>query len=91
MDDIALMKVVDSIKNLPDGLGGILFCEFPLLTDSIKQLPAGSKLRHNIVFVLGPRQKCPWSGGMVRTLDSNQSWNLTIWGCFRRCSISNSS
>lgn len=94
MDDIVPMKVVDCLEHLLDGLRRILFGKTSLIADTVEQLSTSSQLRDNIVFVLSKvsagRRLEMWCLSKL-TLDSNQSTNLTIWGCFSRCSISNSS
>lgn len=90
------MKIVDRTKHLFDCLGCILLCEFALLADTIKQLASRRQFRDNVVFVLLECkqvvvQPTSMGPGGVLTLDSNQSTNLTIWGCFKRWSMSSSS
>ena len=52
MNDVVLVQVVDSLKDLPNGLGCILFREFALLANAIKQLAARGELSDDVVFVL---------------------------------------
>lgn len=90
---IVVVQIVDGVEDLANGLGGILLRELPLLADTIKQLSARSQLRDDVVLVLSPVSLVGQSTRQCAslTLDSNQSWNLTMCGCFRRCSISSSS
>jgi len=55
MNDVVLMQVVDSFKNLSNCLGCILFGEFALLAYAIKQLTARGEFSHNVIFVLRKR------------------------------------
>lgn len=52
MNHIVVVKVVDSLEDLSDCLRRIFFRELAIFTYSIKEFPAGSQLRNNIVFVL---------------------------------------
>lgn len=52
MDNVLAVKVVDSSKDLLDGLRSILFCEFALLADAIEELAASCQFRHNVILVL---------------------------------------
>lgn len=85
MDNVSLVKVVHRTQDLFDGLRGILFGKLSILADAIKQFSTGGQLRHNVIFVLwivsaiAPKKyQCTLS----RTLDSNQSWNRTMFGWF---------
>jgi hypothetical protein len=87
-----LMKVVDRVEHLADCLCSVLLGELALLANAVEQLSSSRQLGHDVVLVLAvvslgltPRNPD------VRTLDSNQSWNLTMCGCFIFCSISSSS
>jgi len=55
MNDVVLVQVVDSFKNLSNCLGCILFGEFALLAYAIKQLTARGEFSHNVIFVLRKR------------------------------------
>ena len=92
MDDIVVVEVIDGIEDLANRFGSVLFSEFSLLADSVEQLSASRQLGHNVVLVLrgsASRRLAAEKGAPTR--DSNQSWNLTMCGCFMRCSISSSS
>lgn len=52
MNHVVLMKVVDCIEDLADGLRRILLRELALLTDSVEQLATGGQLSYNIVLIL---------------------------------------
>lgn len=87
MNDIVVVKIVDSLENLSNCLRRIFFGELAIFADAIKQFSPGSQLRNDIVFVLGsPHQHQTTLRTIRHTLDSNQSWNRTIWGCFILCS-----
>ena len=83
VDAVVLVQVVHCIENLTDRLGSVLLGEFALLTNAIEQLSASRQLCHNVVFVLRPDQLVlQYAPTLVYlTLDSNQSKNLTMWGC----------
>lgn len=53
--NIVLVQIVNSIKYLSNRLGCVLLCELSALADLVKQLPAGSKLSDDVIFVL-----CLW-------------------------------
>lgn len=89
VDNILAVKVVNRAKHLLDGLGGILLCELALFADAIKQLATSCQLGDNVVFVLFANKPTGLTTlkekqRRVLTLDSNQSTNLTMWGCFKR-------
>ena len=50
--DVVGVKVVDGIEHLPYGLGGVLLCELPVFTDSIKELSSSGQFSNNVVFIL---------------------------------------
>jgi hypothetical protein len=52
VNDIIIVKVVDSFEYLTNSLRGILFSESSLFADSIEQLSSRCKLCDDIVFVL---------------------------------------
>jgi hypothetical protein len=52
VNDIVVVEVVDSIQDLSNRLGGVLFSKLALLTDSVKQLSTSRQLGHNVVLVL---------------------------------------
>lgn len=52
MDDIVIVKVIDSRKNLADGLRGVLLRKLAVLADPIKQFSTSSKLSDDVVFIL---------------------------------------
>jgi hypothetical protein len=92
VDDVVLVKVVDRLHDLTNRLCGVLFGELALLADAIEQLSARRQLCHNVVLVLAAVSRyARIRPAQMLTLDSNQSWNLTMCGCFMRCSISSSS
>jgi hypothetical protein len=92
VDYIIIVEVVDCFQDLFDRLRGILFRKLAIFADSIKELSACGQFSYDIVFVLLILVVSIFVLGQVTlTLDSNQSWNLTIWGCFILWSISNSS
>lgn len=87
MNDIVVMKIVDSLEDLSNCLRRILFRELAIFADAIKEFSSSSQLRNDVVFVLqSPYQHRTTLGTIRHTLDSNQSWNQTIWGCFILCS-----
>jgi hypothetical protein len=92
--DVVRMKVIDGIKHLANCLCSVLFGEFALFADAVEQLSTCRQLGDDVVFVLAI---VSWVSSLacgaesVCTLDSNQSWNLTMCGCFMRCNISSSS
>lgn len=55
MNNVILVQVVDSFKDLSNRLGCILFGEFTLLAYAIKQLAARGEFGHNVIFVLKKR------------------------------------
>lgn len=83
MDDIVLVEVVDGFQDLSYGGRSVLLGEATLFADAVKQLSTSCKLCHNVVFVLRPDQLVlQYVPTLVYlTLDSNQSKNLTMWGC----------
>jgi hypothetical protein len=92
MDDIVVVEIVDGVEDLTDRLGRVLLRELALLADPVEQLSARRQLGDDVVFVLRKLGSASQgSSAPVLTLDSNQSWNLTMCGCFMRCSISSSS
>lgn len=46
------MKIIDSLQDLSDGLGGILLGKLALLADTIEKLAASSQLGHDVILVL---------------------------------------
>lgn len=87
MNHIVVVKVVDGLEDLSDCLGRILFRELAIFANPIKEFSTGGQLCYNIVFVLrSPHQRWTMLHSIRHTLDSNQSWNRTIWGCFILCS-----
>lgn len=91
MNDIVLVQVIDSAEHLLDSLRSILLGKLALLRNSIEQLSSSRKLRDDVVLVLNKGQvnfnrfRCVFrSPDTQRTLDSNQSTNLTMCGCLRR-------
>jgi hypothetical protein len=83
VDDVVLVEVVDGLEDLADGLRGILLSELALLADPVEQLATGGQLGDDVVLVLGGRGCQQAVGGVagageMRTLDSNQSTNLTM-------------
>lgn len=52
VDNVVLVKVVDSIEDLADGLGGVLLRESALLANAVEQLSSRSELGDDVVFVL---------------------------------------
>ncbi len=80
MDTVVLVKIVHRIENLTDRFRGILLSELALFTNAIEKLSSSRQLSHNVVFVL-QAVRCVLEGyafRQMRTLDSNQSWNLTM-------------
>jgi hypothetical protein len=75
-----VVEVVDSIEYLSNRLCSVLFGEFALVADAIEQLAAGRQLCYNVIFVLLCSARAKGSCGAALTLDSNQSWNLTMCG-----------
>jgi len=91
VDDIVVVEVVDGIEHLPNRLGSVLLCELALVANAVKQLAARCQLGHNVIFVLPPSARTTGGRSAAPTLDSNQSWNLTMCGWRMRWSISSSS
>lgn len=93
MHHVVLVQVVDGIEHLADRLGSVLFRELSLFANAVKELSTRRQLRHNVVLVLDNVSLTTLflRASRLRTRDSNQSWNLTMCGCFMRCSISSSS
>lgn len=98
MNDVLAVKIVHRSKHLFDGLRSVFLREFALLANAVEQLAPGRQLRDDVVFVLsscksldGPGVFTTGGRSWILTLDSNQSTNLTIWGCFKRWSMSSSS
>lgn len=86
MDDIIVVEIVNRFKHLLDCLRGVLFRKFSVLADAVKKLSTSRKLGHDVIFVLIPKSSALSAIGCgSNTLDSNQSWNRTICGCFIRC------
>lgn len=81
MDNIVLVQVVDSIEYLSNRLGRVLFSKLSLFANAVEQLSASRQLGHDVVLVLVAvsleNEMCKKTNRM-RTLDSNQSWNLTM-------------
>lgn len=86
MDDLVAVQVIDSCEDLLDRLGRVLFCEFALVADAVKQLAASGKLGDNVELILRRGQLCRPACEVrgMRTFDSNQSTNLTMCGCLSR-------
>lgn len=87
MDDVILVQVVNGVKNLLDSLRGILLGELAPVADTIEKLSSCGQLSDNVEFVLWrvvsrlvgfPPLLSPRIIRYQRTLDSNQSTNLTI-------------
>lgn len=87
MDDIVLVQVVNGVKNLLDSLRRIFLSELAPITDTVEELSSCGQLSDNVEFVLWRtvsrfRKFSPPPSPQVtryqRTLDSNQSTNLTI-------------
>ena len=90
MDHVIVMKVVDGFENLLDRLGSVFLCKLAVFTDAVKKLSPRRQLCHYIVFVLYSIRRqylhTQKSSAAFNTLDSNQSWNRTMFGCFILCS-----
>lgn len=81
MDNVSLVEVVHCTQDLFDCLRSILFGELSVLADAIKELPPSGQFRNDVVFVLWSVSANAKSiNGYSRTLDSNQSWNRTMFG-----------
>jgi hypothetical protein len=52
MNDIVVVKVVDSVQDLSNRLGSVFFSKLALLADSVEQLSTSRQLSHNVVLVL---------------------------------------
>lgn len=52
VNDIPVVEIIYSFKNLPNGLRSVPLCESTLIADSVEQLASYSQLCHNIVLVL---------------------------------------
>ena len=52
MNDIVVVEVIDSVEDLFDSLGSILFRESSIIADAVEQFAPSSQLSDNIVFVL---------------------------------------
>jgi hypothetical protein len=94
VDNVVVVQVVNSGENLLDRLRGIFLSEPALLANSVKELSTGGELGDNVELVLLKwwSVRClTWCWIAWFTLDSNQSTNWTIWGCFSFCSMPNSS
>lgn len=92
VDAVVLVQVVHCIENLTDRLGSVLLGELALLANAIEQLSSSRELSYDVVLVLQTvRLYSSFCVCSVHTRDSNQSWNLTMCGCFIFCSISSSS
>ena len=95
MNHVVVVKVVDGFENLLDRLGSISLCKFAVFADPVKQLSPSGQLGHYVVFVLYDVKHeqsafidiiaSEIEFGSI-TLDSNQSWNRTMLGCFILCS-----
>jgi hypothetical protein len=79
VDNIVLVEIVDSVEYLANCLGSVLLSELSLFTNAVEQLSTSRQLCHDVVLVLiaVSLKRFPRTGRM-RTLDSNQSWNLTM-------------
>jgi hypothetical protein len=55
VNDVVLVKIVDSFHDLPDGLRRILLGEFALLGDAVEELSSRRQLGDNVVLVLNRR------------------------------------
>jgi hypothetical protein len=80
VDNIVLVEVVDSIEYLSDCLGSVLLSELSLLANAVEQLSTSRQLGHDVVLVLIAVSLKSFARrtDRMRTLDSNQSWNLTM-------------
>ena len=88
MDNIVVVEIIHSFKDLPYCLGSVFLRKLSVFAYSVKELSTGSQLRNDIVFVLAKGRleiKRLIIGLAVYTLDSNQSWNRTMCGCFILC------
>jgi hypothetical protein len=92
VNHVIIVQIIDRLKHLSNSLRCIFFSESSLLADTIKKFSSSGQLRDNVIFVLVSINNIPLLIGTAHlTRDSNQSTNLTICGCFIRCSISSSS
>lgn len=96
VDDFILVQVVNSTENLLDCLGGVLLGKLALFANTVEQFSAGSELGYNIELILQEGVSVSFvlncfAQRVSHTLDSNQSTNLTMCGCFRVWSIRSSS
>lgn len=81
MNNVVIVKIVDSAEHLLDCLRSILLGELSLVANSVKEFASGGQLRDDVELVLGTKGQ-PWvvnrAAASWRTLDSNQSTNLTM-------------
>lgn len=54
MNNVPLMQITDCIQNLPDSLGSVLFSEFSILANAIKEFSTSCEFCDDIVLVLDP-------------------------------------
>lgn len=52
VDDLVLVEIVDSGKDLLDSLGGVLLGELALLADAVEKLSACRQLGDNVELIL---------------------------------------
>lgn len=52
VNNVVSMKVAHCVKDLMNNTRGVLLSELSIITDTIKKLSSGSKLRDNVVLVL---------------------------------------
>lgn len=52
MDNVALVKVIDSIEHLSNRLRGVFLRELATFADSVEQLAAHREIGDNVEFVL---------------------------------------
>ncbi len=52
MDDIIVVEVVDSLKDLSNCLRGILLRKLAIFADTVEEFSPGGQLGNDIVFIL---------------------------------------
>lgn len=87
MDNVVLVQIVNGVKNLLDSLRSILLGELAPVANTIEKLSSCGQLSDNVELVLwrmvSQARKYPMPSSLrfikyQRTLDSNQSTNLTM-------------
>lgn len=72
-----MVKIIDSLQDLSDGLGGILLGKLALLADTIEKLAASSQLGHDVILV--PRLEPVNKLDNVRMMEALEHVKLIVY------------